>query len=124
MQNKKYKQAQSYMEKNLNIEEKEDYIIQYFKKRNEEIQETIINNKEYKKHNAKLKDINKKICHKFKNNKEIIKAIEEYENTSRAMSSIYEEIMYKFGIYDALTFITKGTEQLNVNKYIEENYDK
>ncbi len=124
MQNEKYKQVQNYMAKKLNIDEKEDYITQYFKKRKEEMQETIINNNEYKKHKAMLKDISKKISKKFKNNKEIIRAIEEYENASREMDSIYEEIMYKFGIYDAITFITKGIEKPNINKHIEENYNK
>ena len=123
MQNENIKKIQKQLEKDLYINENKDFIGQLFEKRKEEMQKTIINSSEYNEHKKILKGINEQIQNKFKNNTEIITAIEQYENEERNMDSIYEKIMYKLGVYDAITLITKGNEPVDINECIKENYN-
>ena len=109
------------LHKNLNLDEKENFITTLFEQRSENFHIAITKNTEYKKMLKKIGDANDKLIAKYENAYDIIDSIEEYNNSTAGMENLIETLMYQYGLYDGIMLICNI---LNMNKNLKFNICK
>ena len=111
----------SFLEENLDSQQRDDFIGKLFEQRAEELHMLIMNNKEYKQYANEISKLDEEIHNKFENSWEILNLIEKHENIAFKSSYICEKLMYKHGLLDGIQLILDGTKTIDITKSLIEN---
>lgn len=102
------KQILSILGKDLHIKENSNFIDTLFEERAEKFHIAITKDDKYKIDSKKIRKLQDEIFAKYDHADDIIKSMEEYEDTSGNMGRLIEKQMYKHGVYDGMRLILDG----------------